>query len=177
MIFEAYGDIEIDEYAQSLYFLDSLIRVYYILGGITMDALKEELLELEKERKKKINKRFRPIDEYFDMLEKDHMAFMRDGSASTPDILEHSLEIERACCMRKIVVYKARLEALYSEMKEVDLRIMEDNFYCEKGEEIMHHLSEAINGFYELIDHYEEELELLGFGVLTCEIEANGGKG
>lgn len=171
MIFEAYGNIEINEYAQSLYFLDSRIRVYYILGGIIMDALREERNDMEKERRRKGTE---ALDRFFSELNKNPMAFMKDGSVGITEVLEHSRQMEKARCMRKITVMRARLEALYSEMQDLGLNMLEEKTYASIGEDIMHHLNEAITGYYELIDYYTEELAVLGFRVMDLEVEANG---
>lgn len=136
-----------------------------------MDALKEERNDMEKERRRKGSE---ALDRFFSELDKNPMAFMRDGSVGITEVLEHSRQMEKARCMRKITVMKARLEALYSEMQDLGLNMLEDKAYAQKGEEIMYHLNAAITGYYELIDYYTEELAILGFRVMDLEVEANG---
>jgi hypothetical protein len=136
-----------------------------------MDALREELDDMEKDKRRKGTE---ALDRFFAELDRNPMAFMRDGSVGMTEVLEHSRQMEKARCMRKITVMKARLESLYSEMQSLGLDMMEDKAYASKGEEVMHHLNAAITGYYELIDYYTEELSILGFRVLDLEVEANG---
>ena len=52
------------------------------------------------------------IDKFFEMLEVDPEAFMDHNHT---DICEYTRLVEKTRCIRKVVVFKSRLEQLYEE--------------------------------------------------------------
>lgn len=134
-----------------------------------MDTLREERIEIERENDKRLQGAKR-LQDFFDALEADPMAFCKSETTKV-DIYEKELDIERARCMRKITVFKCRLEQLYKEFAAFQLELMNDKLYSEIQERILLDMSKAISGFYELIDYYEEELLMLGIPITELEKE------
>ena len=128
-----------------------------------MDALKEEQMEVKCQdgvivRQGRSNK---ALDEFFKRLEEDPDAFMAHNHM---DIYRYTKELEKARCIRKITVFKARLEQLYEEYEAFQRELMSDPIYSEIQERILQDMARAISSYYELIDQYEEDILVLDWG-------------